>query len=512
MNPASFGTGNITVNNGATVTGFSVSGDVVTYTVQAPDSNWANSPQGTYTISLTAGSVTNNDGTGIVGVPDFGAFTVTAVPVVVPKFFAVAAGSGSSQVNVYNASTGALMTSFLAFGPGVSGVSVAVGDVLRQRHAGHHRGRRGRATPPTWRLIDGSKLNQVNAAGQIEFSALIGGHDFFAFSRATPPASTWRSATSTSLLQPGVSTSPETAIDGPLDIILGAGPGGGPDVEVIDGDEAARSTGASSTSIRRTKIEFGALIGGRDFFAYAPTFTGGVTVAAGDVNGDGDGDVIVGAGPGGNSEVKVIDGSMSGQLDGSNEIVADALLSDFFAFGSGFTGGASVGFGVTASGTPELVVAAESGGGPDVEVIDASKLTGLVGGPSEVPFSDLIGGHDFYAYESSFGGGVSVSVQDVNGDGFPDVIAAPGAAARAAGRGHRRVQDRPGRRRRPSRVGGPGVCRLLPVRPAVQRRRRVGGGRALMRLRLAAAFPPGYILHAVRLDTRPCSRIRQNAG
>ena len=82
--------------------------------------------------------------------------------------------------------------------------------------------------------------------------------------------------------------------------------------------------------------------------------------------------------------------------------MSGALLSDFFAFTPGFAGGVSVGFGVTASGTPELVAAAEAGGGPDVEVIDASKLTGLVGGPTEVPFSDLIGGHDFFAYDSSF--------------------------------------------------------------------------------------------------------------
>ena len=192
-------------------------------------------------------------------------------------------------------------------------------------------------------------------------------------------------------------------------------------MEVIDGTKLLSNGGQLNIDPTTHQIEFGALIGGRDFFAYAPTFTGGVTVAAGA------GAVIVGAGPGGNSEVKVVDGSRLGQLDGSNEIAAGALLSDFLAFGSGFTGGASVGFGVTSSGAPELVVAAESGGGPDVEVIDASKINGLVGA-TPVPFSDLIGGHDFYAYNSTFGGGVSVSVQDVNGDGLPDVIAAPGAA------------------------------------------------------------------------------------
>ena len=36
IDPSTFGTGNITVGNGATVTGFSASGDTVTYTITAP--------------------------------------------------------------------------------------------------------------------------------------------------------------------------------------------------------------------------------------------------------------------------------------------------------------------------------------------------------------------------------------------------------------------------------------------------------------------------------------------
>ena len=88
--------------------------------------------------------------------------------------------------------------------------------------------------------------------------------------------------------------------DGVPDIITGAGPGGGPHVEVIDGTKLGQTQGNG-------QIADSALLA--SFFAYDPGFTNGVRVAAGDVNGDGHADIITGAGPGGGPHVQVFDGA-----------------------------------------------------------------------------------------------------------------------------------------------------------------------------------------------------------
>ncbi len=81
--------------------------------------------------------------------------------------------------------------------------------------------------------------------------------------------------------------------DGRADIIVGAGSGGSPSVEVFD---------AQSHALLKS------------FLAFSPVFTGGVSVAAGDVNGDGKADIIVAAGPGGGSQVSFFDGQSAASL------------------------------------------------------------------------------------------------------------------------------------------------------------------------------------------------------
>ena len=118
--------------------------------------------------------------------------------------------------------------------------------------------------------------------------------------------------------------------DGILDIIAGAGPGGGPEVRIFDG------------------TNFNLL---KSFYAYDKSFTGGVSVSSADLNNDGILDLVTGAGPGGAPHVKVFDG------------VTGDIINQWFAYPISFTGGVFVAAGdIGNDGTIEVVTGAGPGG------------------------------------------------------------------------------------------------------------------------------------------------------
>jgi hypothetical protein len=169
--------------------------------------------------------------------------------------------------------------------------------------------------------------------------------------------------------------------DGIADLIVGAGAGAiGGHVKVFSGAD-------------------GSLL--HSFFAFAG-FPGEVRVAAGDVNGDGLADVIVGAGPGHvGGHVKVFDGATG------------AEIRSFFAF-AGFGGGVFVGAGdLDGDGVAEIFVGADAGAGPHVKAFGAGDEAIL----------------SFFAYGSGFVGGVRVSGMDRDGDGDQEVVTGNGPGA-----------------------------------------------------------------------------------
>ena len=97
--------------------------------------------------------------------------------------------------------------------------------------------------------------------------------------------------------------------DGKMETIVAAGPGGGPAIMVMDSEKG---------TVLQT------------FFAFDPAFKGGIFVAIADFNSDGIMDIVVGAGSGGGPHVNIFDG------------LTLNVLRSFFAYQENFSGGVSV--------------------------------------------------------------------------------------------------------------------------------------------------------------------------
>ena len=132
-----------------------------------------------------------------------------------------------------------------------------------------------------------------------------------------------------------------------------------------------------------------------DSTPFGPTFTGGVFVATGDVNADGHDEILLGAGDGGLA--RLIDGATGAELGAG------------FPFPGGYTGGVTVAMGdVSGDGRADLLFGTAIGG--LVRVLDGATLTALA---SAFPYGPL------------FPGGINVAAGDVNGDGIDEVAIAP---------------------------------------------------------------------------------------
>jgi len=107
----------------------------------------------------------------------------------------------------------------------------------------------------------------------------------------------------------------------------------------------------------------GEILGG--FTAYDPAFTGGVRLAMGDVDGDGETEIITGAGPGGGPHVRIFD--LQGNVEGQ-----------FFAFDTGDRLGIFVAAADTnGDGIEEIIVTQDRGGTGQVRLFNKQgHLTG----------------------------------------------------------------------------------------------------------------------------------------
>ncbi len=228
----------------------------------------------------------------------------------------------------------------------------------------------------------------------------------------------------------GVSlTSGDVNGDTSLEIISGAKVGGGPHIRIFNSE--------------------GQLL--KQFFAYDKLSRFGVKVATGDLNGDGVSEIIVAPDSNYRSEIRVYN-------------YQGDLLSSFLAFPYSFSGGVNLASGdINGDGISEIIVGAGSGGGPQVRMFNSSgkllgqffaydknsrqgvrvavaNLEGLRSSGSKIitapgkdqePYVKIYSSQgklekSFLVYDKKFQGGISVSAGDINNNGFDDIIVGAG--------------------------------------------------------------------------------------
>ncbi|MBX9628727.1 MAG: VCBS repeat-containing protein [Gemmataceae bacterium] len=159
--------------------------------------------------------------------------------------------------------------------------------------------------------------------------------------------------------------------DGRADLLVAAGFGGGPRVSLYDGRSVLNTT--------RQK-----LIG--DFFVFDPSLRNGVYAAIGDVNADGRGDLVFGAGPGGAPRLFAVSGQtlLGGGVRGA---FANPLVNFFVAGNSSDRGGVRVSI-LDVDGDRRADIAAGSGEGSPARVRVYRGAT-LAGNAEPANFQDL---------------------------------------------------------------------------------------------------------------------------
>jgi len=222
--------------------------------------------------------------------------------------FVTATGPGGMPlVNVYDGTTGAAISQFYAYVPAyIGGVEIAVANVL------------GLSTPQIITATDAGGQPLVNI---YDYTGKLLGN-FFAYSADYIGGVRIAAGDFTG--------------SGKADIVTATATGGVPLVNIFDSS--------------------GSLVG--NFYAEPLTYTRGFHIAAGDVNGDGIPDIIVGADAGGSADVRVFDGN------------SKSLLSSFTAYAS-FAGGVRVAAAyVNGSAKADIITVPGPGGIASVQIFD----------------------------------------------------------------------------------------------------------------------------------------------
>jgi hypothetical protein len=234
--------------------------------------------------------------------------------------FAVGGGPGSDpRVQVFETATGKLIADFLAYeATFTGGVNAAVGDVNNDALPDLVVGA-GVGGGPRVRVFDGKAFRAGAGAilvppggGPATISETFVLADFFAFEETQ---------------RGGTFVAVGNFAGGTLfaDVVVGAGPGGGPRVQVFDGEQLTKQARQFDGSRAGDVVA--------NFFAFESSFRNGVVVSATpSVFGAGASDLVVAPGLGGGPRVRVLDGGViAAQRLAFTSFGLTDTIADFFA-------------------------------------------------------------------------------------------------------------------------------------------------------------------------------------
>jgi hypothetical protein len=186
--------------------------------------------------------------------------------------------------------------------------------------------------------------------------------------------------------------------DGKAEIVVTPDRGGGPIVAVYDGAKLADGFNNDAQITRFFGID-------------DKNFRGGARAAVGDVNGDGTADLLVSAGFEGGPRIALFDGL--GIAPGTTP--PPKLRPDFFAFEPSLRNGAYVTLGdLNGDGQAELVFGGGPGGAPRVRAFDGKGLlaAGPFKSLDEIPGAQLA---NFFAADADRRGGIRLAINEIDG-------------------------------------------------------------------------------------------------